>query len=81
MVLTELEQSVRSLSRAEKLELIRFISTELLKDERLEHFEQRESLGVWSPHDEHAAAEQLRKLLERMAASPRVIQIQGYREP
>lgn len=67
MALTELEQSVRSLSRTEKLKLIRFISTELLQDERLEHFERGESLGVWSPHDEHAAAQQLEKLLEREA--------------
>ena len=67
MVLTELEQSVRSLSLTEKLELIRFISTELLQDERLEHFEQGKTLGVWSPHDEHAAARQLGNLLERKA--------------
>lgn len=65
MVFTELEQSVRSLSRTEKLELIRFISTELLHDERLEHFEPGEALGVWSPHDENAAAQQLGELLER----------------
>ncbi len=67
MVLTELEQSVRSLSRTEKLELIRFISTELLQDERLEHFQRGETLGVWSPHDEDAAARQLGELLEREA--------------
>jgi len=65
MVFTELEQSVRSLSRTEKLELIRFISTELLHDERLEHFEPGEALGVWSPHDDNAAAQQLGELLER----------------
>lgn len=65
MVLTELEKSVKSLSRTEKLQLIRFISNELLRDERLEHFEEGESLGVWSPHNEHVAARQLTELLER----------------
>ncbi len=65
MVLTELEQSVRSLSRTEKLELIRFLSTALLEDERLVHFEQGEIVGVWSPHDEDTAARQLGELLEK----------------
>jgi hypothetical protein len=67
MALAELEQSVRSLSRTEKLELIRFISTELLQDERLDHFEQGGTLGVWSPHDEYGAARQLAQLIEREA--------------
>jgi hypothetical protein len=67
MGLTELEQSVRSLSRTEKLELIRFISTELLQDERLDHFERGKTCGLWSPHDEHVAARQLAELLEREA--------------
>ena len=65
MMLTDLEQSVRSLSRTEKPELIRFLSTELLEDERLEHFEPGDAVGVRSPHDEDAAAQQLGELLER----------------
>ncbi|MDA1140617.1 MAG: hypothetical protein O3B01_18775 [Planctomycetota bacterium] len=67
MQMNELEKTVKSLSRTEKLELIRFISTVLLQDERLEHFKQGEPLEVWSPFDEDVAAKQLNDLLEREA--------------
>ena len=65
MVPTEIKERVQSLSRTEKLQLIQFVTTQLLTDERLDHFEQGETLGVWSPHDEGRAARQLAGLLER----------------
>ena len=67
MVLAEIEESVRSLSLTEKLELIRFISAELLQDERLQHFEQREAFSVCNPRDEGKAARQLVELLGKEA--------------
>lgn len=65
MVLEEVEKTVQSLSRTEKLRLIQFITVELLADERLDHFEREETCGVWSAHDEERAARQLAGLLER----------------
>ena len=65
MVLAEIKQTIQSLSRVEKLQLIQFVTIELLKDERLSYFEPGEIHGVWSPYNEQQAAQQLANLLER----------------
>lgn len=65
MVPTEIKKTIQSLSRTEKLELIQLIATELLTDERRDHFKQGETHGVWSPHNEERAARQLAGLLQR----------------
>ena len=62
---TDFKETIQHLSRTEKLELIQFITDELLKDERDEYFRPGETHGVWSPHDEERAAGQLASLIER----------------
>ena len=65
MPLLEIEQQTATLTRVEKLELIKYLTEDLLKDERLPYFSPGDQQAVWSPCDEFAAAEKLRELLEK----------------
>jgi hypothetical protein len=65
MLLTEIEKTIHPLSRTEKLQLIQFITAELLKDERLDYFESEKTYTLWSVYDEGRAAQQLTELLEQ----------------
>ena len=67
MVLTEIEKTIHPLSRVEKLQLIQFITADLLKDERLNYFEPGKPYALWSAYDEGRAAQQLTQLLQRDA--------------
>ena len=62
MTIVEMKETIVSLTKAEKLELIRFISTTLLKEE-CDLFEPGQIYAVWSPYDEHRAAEQLQTFI------------------
>ena len=64
MLPAEIKKTIRTLSRTEKLQLIQFITIELLTDERSRHFGRGDTHGLWSAHNEEAAAGQLAKLLE-----------------
>jgi hypothetical protein len=68
MVLIEIEKTIHPLSRVEKLQLIQFITAELLKDERLDYFEPGKTYPLWSAYDEGRAAQQLTELLELNAS-------------
>ena len=65
MVLTEIEQEAKALTRSEKIELIRFLSDDLLKDERLNYFTPGETHAVWSQFDAYEAAAALQTLLDK----------------
>ena len=65
MVFAEIERIIQPLSRSEKLQLIQFITTELLEDELLHYYEPGKAHGLWSPYNEQQAAHQLAGLLER----------------
>ncbi|PIE34968.1 hypothetical protein CSA56_06090 [candidate division KSB3 bacterium] len=58
MKIGEIKQQSTSLTKAEKLELIRFLSIKLLTEE-CDLFDPSQSYTVWSPFDEFLAAEQL----------------------
>ena len=62
MSLAEVLPNVRSLSRADKLRLIRLLAEDLSEVETL--LEGGASYPVWSPHDAHDAAATLMKVLE-----------------
>ncbi len=69
MVLFELEQQVKPLSRQEKFYLIRYL-LDLVANEDAEmsaaaHFSLGDQHGFWSPCDESGMAQQLQTLLEQ----------------
>lgn len=65
MGVEQLKDSIKALSQIEKLELLQFITSDLLKDERLTHFERGQTHTVVGPFDEPLAAGQLMDLLAR----------------
>ena len=65
MVLTAVKQEAKALTRTEKIELIRFLSNDLLKDERLNYFTPGEQHAAWSQFDAHEAAAALQTLLDK----------------
>ncbi len=62
MTLIDIKKNVTSLTKAEKLELIRFLSVNMLKEE-YELFDPDESYVVWSPYNEYRAANQLQTFI------------------
>ena len=71
MILTEIEQEAKALTRSEKIELIHFLSNELLKDERLNYFSLEETHAMWSQFDAHEAAAALQTLLDKRPTAQR----------
>ena len=66
MVLLEIEQHIKPLSRQEKVKLIHFLVDELAQPELdpARYFTAGDKHVVWSPYNEHTAAFQLQHLLE-----------------
>ena len=67
MVLTEIEQKIRPLSRQEKVELMHFLVDELAQPELdpARYFTPGDRHVVSSPYGQHKAAHQLQQLLEK----------------
>lgn len=64
MIVTDLLQMLRELSRADKLRAIEFLASELSKEEGVTTPENAVAYRVWSPYNSHEAAHKLAKLLE-----------------
>ncbi len=66
MVLTDIKENVKTLSRDEKFHLIQFLVTELAQEEQnLSHyFEPGSTHGFWSQYDAFEAAHKLQTLLD-----------------
>jgi hypothetical protein len=63
-ILTELLPTLRVLSRAEKLRVVQYLVSELVRDEDTGLLMPDKSYPVWSPYDAHEAADTLLKALE-----------------
>lgn len=66
MLLVEIEQHIKPLSRREKVTLMHFLVDELAQNELdpARYFSPGDKHIVWSPYNEHKAAYQLQQLLE-----------------
>ncbi|MBP0007338.1 MAG: hypothetical protein J7524_17765 [Roseofilum sp. Belize BBD 4] len=64
MPLTELMLQIQDLSKCDKLLLMQFIATELVKEEKSDVFVANQEYPVWSPYNCSEAANVLMNLLE-----------------
>ncbi|MDM8537288.1 hypothetical protein QUF70_11075 [Desulfobacterales bacterium HSG17] len=66
MFITEIRESVRTLSRPEKFGLLQFFVDELAHEEQntLHRIDPKYQHGLWSQHNAFGAAEKLQKLLD-----------------
>ncbi len=64
MNLTELLPQLRELSRAEQLQIMQFLLSEIAKSEGVSLLEPGQTYPVWSPYDADEAANTLTQLLE-----------------
>lgn len=64
----ELLDQLRHLSRAEKFQIVQFLTAELAKEEGLNLLENGAVYRVWSPYDCGDAARQLMSMLEQEKA-------------
>lgn len=66
MLITEIRENVRTLSRPEKFGLLQFLVDELARDEKniLHFIDPKSQHGLWSQHSAFGAAEKLQELLE-----------------
>ncbi len=66
MMLMEIGQQIKPLSRQEKVKLMHFLVDELAQHELdpVRYFTTGDTHVVWSPYDEHNATYQLQQLLE-----------------
>ena len=67
MMLIEIEQQIKPLSRQEKVLLMHFLVDELAQHELdpARYFTAGDKHVVWSPYNEHTAVYQLQQLLEK----------------
>ncbi len=63
MTITEVLPTLKALDHKDKIRAIQFLANEVAKEEEV-FFEEGKIYEIWSPHDSHGAAEQLRKLIE-----------------
>jgi hypothetical protein len=63
MTIDVLIPTLRELSRAEKIQAIQFLASELEKDETLMP-QSGEEYAIWSPHDAYGAARILQQVLD-----------------
>ncbi len=63
-MLTELLPTLRVLSRADKLCVVQYLVSELLREEKADLLTPDMSYPVWSPYNAHEAADTLLKALE-----------------
>lgn len=66
MILSEIEDTVRTLSRSEKFHLIQFIAADLAQEEQdvSHYFRPGTRHGFWSQHNAFEAAQKLQMLLD-----------------
>ena len=63
MPLAELKSQIQELSKIDKLRLMQFLSTELVKEEDINFFVANQEYPIWSPYDCSEAANTLMNLL------------------
>ena len=63
MPLAELKLQIQDLSKIDKLRLMQFLSTELVKEEDVNFFVANQEYPIWSPYDCSEAANTLMNLL------------------
>ena len=64
MPLAELKSKIQELSKIDKLRLMQFLATELVKEEEPNFFVANQEYPVWSPYNCSEAANVLMNLLE-----------------
>jgi hypothetical protein len=64
----ELLAKIQQLSRDEKVEMMQFLTTELIKEEGLKSLDNDVVYRFWSPYDYGDAAQKLMSLLEQEEA-------------
>ncbi|VXD11105.1 conserved hypothetical protein [Planktothrix serta PCC 8927] len=65
MIVTDLLPLLQSLSRADKLLAIEFLTSELAKEETLSPLKDGQTYEIWSPYDAFEAAHILGKMLDK----------------
>jgi hypothetical protein len=65
MPLAELKSQIQELSKIDKLRLMQFLATELVKEEGVNFFVENQEYPIWSPYDCSEAADTLMNLLEK----------------
>lgn len=63
MPLAELKSQIQELSKIDKLRLMQFLATELVKEEGVNFFVENQEYPIWSPYDCPEAADTLMNLL------------------
>jgi hypothetical protein len=63
MPLAELKSQIQELSKIDKLRLMQFLATELVKEEDVNFFVANQEYPIWSPYDCSEAADTLMNLL------------------
>jgi hypothetical protein len=63
MPLAELKSQIQELSKIDKLRLMQFLATELVKEEDVNFFVVNQEYPIWSPYDCSEAANTLMNLL------------------
>jgi hypothetical protein len=63
MPLAELKSQIQELSKIDKLRLMQFLATELVKEEDVNFFVANQEYPIWSPYDCPEAADTLMNLL------------------
>jgi hypothetical protein len=63
MPLTELKSQIQELSKIDKLRLMQFLATELVKEEDVNFFVEGQEYPIWSPYGCSEAANTLMNLL------------------
>ena len=70
MSLTELLPALQALPRADKLQAIQFLASELVREEEVTPLQPGASYPIWSPYDAFEAAETLQRLLQEERPAP-----------
>jgi hypothetical protein len=70
MSISELLPLLQSLPRADKLRIVQFLATELVREEGADVLLPGGVYPVWSPYDAYGAAAALEKMLEAERAKP-----------
>ena len=63
MPLAEIKSQIQELSKIDKLRLMQFLSTELVKEEEINFFVANQEYPIWSPYNCSEAANTLMNLL------------------
>ena len=81
MSLAELVPALKSLARDEKLEVIRFLVSDLMRQQGIDWLQSGASYPVWTPFDAFEAARSLQQLLDEDGFQPLSIAHQPSQNP